>query len=128
MLNILAKSLRARLSVAFIILTIIAALCASAVAWNESRKSLNKLFDTQQLLFAKRLSILNFDSIPNESTQLPRSKNLLRKHRGKMADDTLAFAIFTPNGRLVLNDGDNGKYLTYSWQRDGFVDQKLSGM
>lgn len=125
MLNTLAKSLRARLSVAFIILTIIAALCASTVAWNESRQSLNKLFDTQQLLFAKRLSILNFDTIPHENVQLPRSKNLLKKHRGKMDDDTLAFAIFNTAGHLVLNDGDNGKYLSYNWQRDGFVDQKL---
>ncbi|MCS3431349.1 quorum sensing histidine kinase QseC [Klebsiella sp. BIGb0407] len=125
MLNILAKSLRARLSVAFIILTIIAAVCAGTFAWHESRKSLNKLFDTQQLLFAKRLSILNFDIIPHENTQLPRSKSLLKKHRGKMDDDTLAFAIFNVDGRQVLNDGDNGKDLSYSWQRDGFVDRKL---
>lgn len=125
MLNILAKSLRARLSVAFIILTIIAALCASTFAWHESRKSLNKLFDTQQLLFAKRLSILNFATLPDENTQLPRSKNVLKKHRGKMDDDTLAFAIFNAAGHLILNDGDNGKDLTYSWQRDGFVDKKL---
>lgn len=125
MLNTLAKSLRARLSVAFVILTIIAAISASTVAWHEARKSLNKLFDTQQLLFAKRLSILNFDTLPEAKTQLPRSKSVLKKHRGKMDDDTLAFAIFAPNGRLILNDGDNGKDLTYTWQRDGFVDQKL---
>lgn len=125
MLNPLKKSLRARLSVAFIILTIVAALCASIIALNESRKSLNKLFDTQQLLFAKRLSVLNFDTIPHENAQLPRSKSLLKKHRGKMDDDTLAFAIFNADGQLVLNDGDNGKDLHYSWQRDGFVDQRL---
>ena len=125
MLNILAKSLRARLSVAFIILTIIAAVCASTFAWHESRKSLNKLFDTQQLLFAKRLSILNFDTMSHENAQLPRSKSLLKKHRGKMDDDTLAFAIFNADGHLVLNDGDNGKDLSYRWQRDGFVDRRL---
>ncbi|WP_300004824.1 quorum sensing histidine kinase QseC [uncultured Cedecea sp.] len=125
MLNSLAKSLRARLSVAFIILTIVAAVSASTLAWYESRKSLNKLFDTQQLLFAKRLSILNVSTLPHENTQLPRSKNLLKKHRGKMDDDTLAFAIFNAHGGLVLSDGDNGKDLNYNWQRDGFVDQKL---
>lgn len=125
MLNTFSKSLRARLSVAFVILTIVAAVCASTAAWYEARKSLNKLFDTQQLLFAKRLSVLNFDSIPNETAQLPRSKNVLKKHRGKMDDDTLAFAIFSADGRLILNDGDNGKDLSYRWQRDGFVDQKL---
>ncbi|HEY3986808.1 quorum sensing histidine kinase QseC [Cedecea sp.] len=125
MLRTLTKSLRTRLTVGFIVLTLAAAAFASTAAWYEARKSLNKLFDTQQLLFAKRLSVLDFDTMPNAESQLPRSKNMLKKHRGKLDDDTLAFAIFTADGRLVLNDGDSGKGLTYSWHRDGFVDGQL---
>lgn len=125
MLRTLTKSLRTRLTAGFIVLTLAAAAFASIAAWYEARKSLNKLFDTQQLLFAKRLSVLDFDVATNAESQLPRSKNMLKKHRGKLDDDTLAFAIFTADGRLVLNDGDSGKGLTYSWHRDGFVDGQL---
>ncbi|NIG78216.1 two-component system sensor histidine kinase QseC [Klebsiella sp. Ap-873] len=125
MLNTLTKSLRTRLTVGFIVLTFAAAAIASTTAWYEARKSLNKLFDTQQLLFAKRLSVLDFNTANNTDSQLPRSKNILKKHRGKLDDDTLAFAIFTVDGRLVLNDGDSGKGLTYSWHRDGFADGRL---
>lgn len=125
MLRTLTKSLRTRLTAGFIVLTLAAALFASTAAWYEARKSLNKLFDTQQLLFAKRLSVLDFDVATNAGSQLPRSKSMLKKHRGKLDDDTLAFAIFAADGRLVLNDGDSGKGLTYSWSRDGFVDGQL---
>lgn len=125
MLRTLTKSLRTRLTVGFIVLTLAAAAFASAAAWYEARKSLNKLFDTQQLLFAKRLSVLDFDGANSAEPQLPRSKNILKKHRGKLDDDTLAFAIFTAEGRLVLNDGDSGKGLIYSWRRDGFTDGQL---
>lgn len=125
MLRTLTKSLRTRLTAGFIVLTLAAAAFASTAAWYEARKSLNKLFDTQQLLFAKRLSVLDFDAATNAESQLPRSKSMLKKHRGKLDDDTLAFAIFTTDGRLVLNDGDSGKGLIYSWTRDGFVDGQL---
>lgn len=125
MLRTLTKSLRTRLTAGFIVLTLAAVVFASTAAWYEARKSLNKLFDTQQLLFAKRLSVLDFDVATNAESQLPRSKNMLKKYRGKLDDDTLAFAIFTADGRIVLNDGDSGKGLTYSWHRDGFVDGQL---
>ncbi|MGV8776439.1 hypothetical protein ACV35M_33620, partial [Pseudomonas aeruginosa] len=42
-------------------------------------------------------------------------------------DDALAFAIFTPDGRLVLNDGDNGEGIAYGYQREGFADGRLVG-
>ncbi|EPF13822.1 Sensor protein qseC [Cedecea davisae] len=126
MLRTLTKSLRTRLTAGFIALTLVAAALASTAAWYEARHSLNKLFDTQQLLFAKRLSVLDFDTTPGAEPQLPRSKSMIKKHRGKLDDDTLAFAIFSADGRLVLNDGDSGKGLTYSWHRDGFVDGQLA--
>ena len=64
MLRTLTKSLRTRLTAGFIALTLVAAALASTAAWYEARHSLNKLFDTQQLLFAKRLSVLDFDTTP----------------------------------------------------------------
>jgi hypothetical protein len=36
---------------------------ASFVAWQQTTDKLDKLFDTQQLLFARRLSAMNFDEL-----------------------------------------------------------------
>jgi len=126
MIKTLTQSLRARLIAGYILLTLLAWAGASIAAWHQTSKTLNKLFDTQQVLFAKRLSALNLDNVQGE-TQLPRTKNMISHHRGKQDDDTLAFAIYTADGKLLLNDGDNGRNLIYRYQRDGFVDGKLAG-
>lgn len=116
----LTQSLQARLIAGFILLLLAAWAAASLAAWYQTSKSLNKLFDTQQLLFAKRLSALDFTELHTEP-QLPRTKSMLPHHRGKQDDDTLAFAIFRSDGQLVLNDGDNGKLFDYRYDRDGFM-------
>lgn len=126
MIKALTQSLRARLIAGFILLTLIAWISASIAAWQQTTKNLNKLFDTQQVLFAKRLSVLDLNSVRGEP-QLPRTKSMISHHRGKQDDDTLAFAIYSADGKLLLNDGDNGRNLTYRYQRDGFTDGKLSG-
>jgi two-component system sensor histidine kinase QseC len=126
MIKILTQSLRARLLAGFILLLLAAWAGASLAAWYQTSKSLNKLFDTQQLLFAKRLSALDLSELHGEP-QLPHSKKMVPHHRGKQDDDTLAFAIFSKDGRLLLNDGDNGKDLEYGYSRDGFTDGRLKG-
>lgn len=126
MIKALTQSLRARLIAGYVLLTLLAWVGASVAAWHQTSKNLNKLFDTQQVLFAKRLSALKLDNMQGE-TELPRTKSLISHHRGKQDDDTLAFAIYTADGRLLLNDGDNGRNLTYRYQRDGFTDGKLAG-
>ena len=109
MIKKLTQSLRARLIAGFILLTLVAWVGASLAAWQQTSKTLNKLFDTQQVLFAKRLSALELDGVQSD-TQLPRTKKMISHHRGKQDDDTLAFAIYSANGQLLLNDGDNGRY------------------
>lgn len=126
MIKVLAHSLRVRLLAGFIVLLLVTWAGASLTAWFQTSSALNKLFDTQQLLFAKRLSALDLGGLHTEP-QLPRSKSMVPHHRGKQDDDTLAFAIFTRDGALVLNDGDNGKDLGYSYRRDGFTEGRLLG-
>ena len=48
-------SLRLRLTLLFAVLTTAAWGMASVIAWQQTSKKLDKLFDTQQLLFARRL-------------------------------------------------------------------------
>lgn len=56
-------SLRVRLTLLFLLLTSAAWGIASFVAWQQTTDKLDKLFDTQQLLFARRLSAMNFDEL-----------------------------------------------------------------
>ncbi len=62
-------SLRVRLTLLFAVLTAAAWGVASVIAWQQTSKKLDKLFDTQQLLFARRLSAMHFDELraPPES-------------------------------------------------------------
>ncbi len=56
-------SLRLRLTLLFAVLTAAAWGMASVIAWQQTSKKLDKLFDTQQLLFARRLSVMHFDEL-----------------------------------------------------------------
>lgn len=116
-------SLRLRLTLLFILLTLVAWICASFIAWQQTTHKLNKLFDTQQMLFAKRLIVMDFNELRVASPQLRTKKKI--KH-GHLDDDALAFAIFTTDGRMVLNDGDNGQNIPYHYRREGFDDGRIN--
>jgi two-component system sensor histidine kinase QseC len=94
------------------------------VAWQQTTDKLDKLFDTQQLLFARRLSAMNFDELHTLAPQVRTKKKV--KH-GHLDDDALAFAIFTTDGKMVLNDGENGQDILWGNHREGFSDGYLRG-
>ncbi|MEH2922091.1 quorum sensing histidine kinase QseC [Samsonia erythrinae] len=118
-------SLRLRLIAGFTLLTLMCWGIASLLSWYQTRDNINELFDTQQMLFAKHLATMNPDELRIQSASLPKTKNLVHKNRGKQDDDALAFAIFTRDGKMVLNDGDNGKDFIFDYKRNGFTDGKL---
>ena len=116
-------SLKLRLTLLFLLLSLTAWFAASLVAWQQTRDTLDKLFDTQQMLFAKRLLTMDLDEIraPERMREVPKKA----KH-GRLDDDALAFAIYTPDGRMVLNDGENGRDIPYHYRRDGFDNGQLN--
>lgn len=95
---------------------------ASVIAWQQTSKKLDKLFDTQQLLFARRLSVMHFDELRAPPALLGEKKKV---RHGHIDDDALAFAIFTRDGKMVLNDGENGEDIQWNSQREGFSDGYL---
>lgn len=109
-------SLRVRLTLLFLLLTSAAWGIASLVAWQQTADKLDKLFDTQQLLFARRLSAMNVDELHTLAPQVREQKKV--KH-GHLDDDALAFAIFTADGKMVLNDGENGQDIPWGNHREG---------
>ena len=116
-------SLKLRLTLLFLALSLTAWFAASLVAWHQTSDKLDKLFDTQQMLFAKRLLTMDLDEIraPERMREVPKKA----KH-GHLDDDALAFAIYTPDGKMVLNDGENGREIPYHYRREGFDNGQLN--
>ena len=123
-------SLRLRLILLFGVLALITWLTASAFAWQQTRHNINEVFDTQQMLFAKRLAGTGLADmlLPDHDVRLPETKKILHKgHRGHTDDDALTFAIFDRAGQMLLNDGENGKKIRFDQNAQGFTDSQLAG-
>jgi len=123
-------SLRVRLILIFSLLALLTWLIASGVAWHQTRKHINEVFDTQQMLFAKRLAATGLGDRLNNAgkAELPETKKWIRKgSRGHTDADALAFAIFNRHGDMLLNDGENGKRIRFDSKTDGFKDTELKG-
>ncbi|EPJ0880357.1 TPA: two-component system sensor histidine kinase QseC [Citrobacter freundii] len=117
-------SLRVRLTLIFLILASATWAVSSFVAWRQTTDNVDELFDTQLMLFAKRLSTLDISDVTTSSNMARTPKKL--KH-GHIDDDALAFAIYSTDGKMVLHDGDNGQDIPYSYSREGFSDGQLRG-
>jgi len=115
-------SLKLRLTLLFLLLSLAAWFAASLVAWQQTTHKLDKLFDTQQMLFAKRLLTMDLDELraPERMREIPK-----KARHGHLDDDALAFAIFSADGSMILNDGENGRDIPYHYRRDGFADGRL---
>lgn len=115
-------SLKLRLTLLFLVLSLTAWFAASVVAWQQTSHKLDKLFDTQQMLFAKRLLTMDLDEIhaPQRMREIPK-----KARHGRLDDDALAFAIYSPDGRMLLNDGENGRDIPYHYRREGFDNGQL---
>lgn len=119
-----SMSLFLRLGIGLVLILGICWGTATLSAWYKTRDTINELFDTQQMLLAKRLLTLDFTSL--NGTSLPKTKTLLHHNRG-WDDDALAFAVFDHAGKQILNDGDNGKDLPFNADHQGFQNGQLNG-
>ncbi len=121
------KSLRLRLTVFFSAVALIIWLVISAVSYFQTRHALNELFDTQQILFAKSLAYADLDALfQNRSFSLPKTSHVIEEgDEGEEEDDALAFAVFSLDGQMFLNDGDKGRFIPFSTSINGFINNYL---
>ena len=123
------KSLRLRLGIFFAFFLVLAWLVAALFAWKEAREYIDEFFDTQQLLFAKRLATTT--DFGAYSGALPRNRELFpgvsRDLLGELEDDALAFAVFTGEGQTVMTDNRNGRRMAFDPGQRGFSDTRLAG-
>lgn len=122
------KSLRLRLSIFFAAFLVTAWSFAAFSTWMECRAYINEFFDTQQMLFAKRLAETDF---ANHADILSRTKErppgVNKRAMGDLEDDALGFAVFTASGGLVMADAKNGRHFAFKPDKKGFSDERLSG-
>ncbi|WP_233113402.1 quorum sensing histidine kinase QseC [Aggregatibacter actinomycetemcomitans] len=117
-------SLRFRLIVTLSLVSVCVWLISTAVAWFQVRKEVNQVFDAQQILFAQRLASSDLRTI---LIGHQRGKPSYKRHgfkRPDYEDDALAFAIFAPDGDILLSDGENGENFIFAPAR-GFSKSRL---
>lgn len=121
-------SLRHRLLLFFLLIALLIWSAASGIAYWHTTSSINEMFDTQQLLFAKRLAKADLSelSVDEQHTAvLPNTRQLIPAgDRGHQDDDVLGFAIFNHLGELLLSDNEHGREFGYH-VRNGFVNSLL---
>lgn len=126
------RSLRFRLIIVISIASLFIWLLSTSVAWFQVRKEVDKMFDTQQILFAQRLASSNLHTLlvdrrmPKEFRREFRretdGKAFLKKHFKQVGydDDALAFAVFNRQGEMLLHDGSNGEFFPFSPKPNNF--------
>lgn len=133
------RSLRFRLIVVISLASLFIWLLSTTVAWFQVRNEVNKLFDTQQILFAQRLASSNLHSLLIDRRPQPKelrrefrrelnSKEFLKKQFKPIGydDDALAFAVFNRNGEMLLHDGSNGKFFPFLPKPNNFSREFLN--
>lgn len=120
------RSLRLRLIVILSCAATLIWLFSTVVAWQQVRKEVNEVFDAQQILFAQRLASSDLKNILIERHRSRPHDNFRQKGTRKVDfdDDALAFAVFTPHGEMILNDGKNGEHFRFAPQK-GFSHDRL---
>ncbi|QIQ20395.1 quorum sensing histidine kinase QseC [Zophobihabitans entericus] len=113
-------SLRARLILLVSAALLLAWCIATGMTYFKIQESLRTVFDSQQLLFAKRLSVLSnhgqmMRHRDNEGMGLPNIKAMALRDL-EYDDDALAFAIFDRQGNMILHDGEEGEKFRFQPQ------------
>ena len=118
-------SLQIRLILSFICIAGSVWLSAGAISWYEGREELNEFFDTYQLLLARQLAAADWDNLTPE-TQI-KINNILKNldEDGDEDDEALGFAVFNSRGKMLFNDGSNGRLFPYAPGISGFLNMRI---
>ena len=106
-------SLRFRFIIYFFISIIITWLLATGITYILSKQILREVFDSQQVLFAKRLASLDVNRLFTEDDELTDIKSKAIK-RFDYDDDILSFAIFDYQGQRIFHDDEDGEDFVFN--------------
>ncbi|RKS85892.1 two-component system sensor histidine kinase QseC [Orbus hercynius] len=111
-----SPSLRLRLTLFISGILLLAYLITTSISYFELKNSLNQLFDSQQLLFAKRLAALNTHGNVMIKPGYPKKIPEIDDNEIESLnydDDALAFAVFNRKGEMIMDDGEEGRKLYF---------------
>lgn len=119
-------SLRTRLVLHILLLVLSMVAVAVGISWYQTRTSIDEVFDTQQMLFAKRLATSDLSELVTDTpSSLPKIRTIIRKgDKGQQEDDALGFAIFNSKGDNQLSDNEHGRHFPFI-NKTGFFDKAL---
>lgn len=106
-------SLKLRFIIYFFISIIITWLLATGITYILSKQILREVFDSQQVLFAKRLASLDVNRLFAEDDELTDIKSKAIK-RFDYDDDILSFAIFDYQGQRIFHDDEDGEDFVFN--------------
>jgi two-component system sensor histidine kinase QseC len=95
---------------------VVMCLAANAISLYQIKKSIEEIFDTQLLYFARRIASSNMkDLVDSETTRyiIGDQPDMIEKYMS-IEDDALTFAIFNMKGKMVLSDGEDSKNFMFN--------------
>lgn len=101
-------SLKLRLIIYFFISIAITWGIATGITYFLSQKILKEVFDSQQVLFAKRLASIDINKLYTKDDEITEVKSKAIK-RFDYDDDILSFAIFNQYGKRIFHDDEDGE-------------------
>ncbi|EIJ70157.1 putative sensor protein QseC [Pasteurella bettyae CCUG 2042] len=127
------KSIRFRLIIILSLVSLIIRGIIGYFTWDYVHIEINHIFDSRQILLAKRLASSSLQQILYEKQNSLISpaggfvdqSSLQGVPSKQYDDDALAFAIFTRYGEKVVSDDANGEYLSFQ-PAQGFSTAKLT--
>ncbi len=119
-------SLRIRLILSLLIVSIGTWLGAAVSSWIESRDYIDEFFDTYQLLLARQLSTADWENISADRQHKTDEIFEELKNDGEEEDESLGFAVFNQAGEVIFHDDEYGKSFVFVPNADGFTTQKIT--
>lgn len=109
-------SLKLRFIVYFCITIVITWSIATGITYVLSRKILKEVFDSQQVLFAKRLASLDLNELSQNHDEKSEIVEVHSKaiKRFDYDDDVLSFAVFNQYGKMILHDDEDGEEFIFN--------------
>ena len=119
-------SLKLRLLLWFIGMSVVIFGTAGVVAWQETRGKIDEFFDSYQMLLARQLASTDWSDITPASQKLT-NKIIKNIKNAEDEDEAIGFAVFDSTGKMVFHDNENGKNFAFSSEIGRFAKQKVDG-
>ncbi len=100
---------------------------AGYISYKETRESIDEFFDTYQLVLARQLAAADWSAV-SPKTQHITDKLIKNIENADDEDEAIGFAVFTPDGKMIFHDNENGEHFRFVPQSFGtFKNEHING-